>query len=69
MAAMLYASVPTTTWPDAALEVSDWLVAVTVTVLGLGAVAGAVYDPVADTVPVLVLPPANPFTDQVTAEE
>ena len=41
--------------------------AVTVTVAGLGMVLGAVYSPVALMVPTVALPPATPFTCQVTA--
>jgi len=39
---------------------------VMVTLLGLGAVAGAVYSP-PTIVPYVLLPPVTPFTDQVTA--
>jgi hypothetical protein len=46
--------------------VGSWtLVAVTVTLLGLGTVAGAVYSP-PTIVPLVLLPPLMPFTDQVT---
>jgi hypothetical protein len=41
--------------------------AVTVTVLGVGNVAGAVYRPAAEIVPVVEFPPVTPFTCQVTA--
>lgn len=41
--------------------------AATVIVLGFGRVAGAVYRPDALIVPVVALPPATPFTDQLTA--
>lgn len=41
--------------------------AVTVTVEGLGIVLGAVYNPLAVIVPTVALPPAVPFTCQVTA--
>ena len=51
--------------PDA--EASAELTARTVTVLELGTVAGAVYMPDALIVPVAALPPATPFTCQVTA--
>jgi hypothetical protein len=43
------------------------LVAVIVTVGGLGGAAGAVYSPAAETVPTVVFPPATPFTLQETA--
>ena len=46
---------------------SAWLTAVTVTVAGLGIVAGAVYSPDGDTVPEVEFPPAVPFTFQETA--
>jgi hypothetical protein len=42
------------------------LVAVIVTVLGVGKVAGAVYIPFTSIVPTVALPPAIEFTDQVT---
>ncbi len=45
---------------------SATLVADTVTVLGDGTLFGAVYNPPAVMVPTLVLPPATPFTFQVT---
>ena len=41
--------------------------AVTVTVAGLGIVLGAVYNPAVVIVPTVALPPAVPFTCQVTA--
>jgi hypothetical protein len=41
--------------------------AVTVTVAGLGMVLGAVYNPLEVIVPAAALPPAVPFTCQVTA--
>jgi hypothetical protein len=41
--------------------------AVTVTVAGLGTVAGAVKTPIVEIVPVLAFPPVTPFTCQVTA--
>jgi hypothetical protein len=41
--------------------------AVTVTVAGLGTVAGALKTPAVEIVPVVVLPPVTPFTCQVTA--
>ena len=43
------------------------LTACTVTVLGLGNMAGAAYEPVALIVPVVDVPPVTPFTCQVTA--
>jgi hypothetical protein len=43
------------------------LVAVIVTLGGLGGAAGAVYSPAAEMVPAAALPPAVPFTLQVTA--
>ena len=42
------------------------LVAVIVTVLGVGKVAGAVYIPFTSIVPTVALPPTIEFTDQVT---
>jgi hypothetical protein len=41
--------------------------AVTVTVLGVGKAAGAVYRPAAEIVPVVEFPPVTPLTCQVTA--
>jgi hypothetical protein len=41
--------------------------AVIVTVFGVGIVAGGVYKPVAEIVPVALPPPATPFTCQLTA--
>jgi hypothetical protein len=38
-----------------------------VIVFGLGIVAGGVYRPAAEIVPVVLLPPATPFTCHVTA--
>jgi len=49
-------------------EESAALVALTVTVLGLGKVAGATYFPFASIVPSALEPPLVPFTDQVTLE-
>jgi hypothetical protein len=43
------------------------LVACTVTVAGLGIAAGAVYNPEAEIVPTVALPPATPPTLHVTA--
>jgi hypothetical protein len=54
------------TAPLPILVVSCALVAVTVTLVGVGKLLGAVYKPVALTVPSVALPPAVPFTDQVT---
>jgi hypothetical protein len=45
---------------------SAWDTAVTVTTADEGMLAGAAYRPLADMVPVLALPPAVPFTCQVT---
>jgi hypothetical protein len=50
----------------------DWFgsaadTAPTVTVAGDGTVAGAVYVPVPEIVPIVLLPPLTPFTFQVTA--
>jgi hypothetical protein len=42
------------------------LTASTVTVAGDGKIAGAVYRPAAEIVPVLTLPPVTPFTSHVT---
>jgi hypothetical protein len=50
--------------PD--LVLSTVLVAAMETAAGLGTVAGAVYSPDVEMVPALLLPPATPFTDQVT---
>jgi hypothetical protein len=52
---------------DADFVVSATLVAVTVTVFGLGTEPGAVNSPPVETVPVVELPPCAPFTLQVTA--
>jgi hypothetical protein len=49
-----------------AMEGSATLVAVIVTVEGWGAVAGAVYRPLAEMVPSVAFPPVTPFTLQVT---
>lgn len=51
--------------PDAAE--SAWATAVTETVAGLGIEAGAVYSPVAEIVPTVLLPAATPATLQFTA--
>lgn len=45
---------------------SAWLTAVTVTFACDGIVVGAVYNPDAEIVPALPLPPAAPFTSHVT---
>ncbi|MBK5295265.1 MAG: hypothetical protein JJE04_26760 [Acidobacteriia bacterium] len=45
---------------------SATLVAAIVTEAGEGNPAGAVYNPLVDTIPTVEFPPANPFTDQVT---
>jgi hypothetical protein len=55
------------TTADADFAGSDWLVAVTVTVAGLGTEEGAVKRPAAETVPEALFPPAMPFTAHVTA--
>src|SRR5207245_600149 len=52
---------------EADFVVSAALVAFTVTVAGLGTVAGAAYSPEVEMVPVVELPPVNPLTLQVTA--
>jgi hypothetical protein len=46
---------------------SEWLVSVAVTVmlLGVGGNSGAVNKPAEEIVPVVALPPATPFTDQI----
>ena len=46
---------------------SATLVAVMVTVAGLGMAAGAVKSPVVEIVPTVAFPPIVPFTAQVTA--
>lgn len=51
---------------EADFVVSAALVAVTLTVLGEGSAAGAVYLPVESMVPRVELPPAVEFTDQLT---
>jgi hypothetical protein len=48
------------------LVVSAVLVAVTVTAVGLGTMAGAVNKPEVDTVPTVLFPPVTLFTDQLT---
>jgi hypothetical protein len=58
-------SIDSTIDPDAADEA--WLTAVMVTVLGLGTVAGGVYTPAVEMVPVELDPPATLLTSQVTA--
>src|SRR5271167_2974374 len=53
----------------AALPAADdatMLVACTVTVAGVGTLAGALYRPLVEIVPNAILPPATPFTSQVT---
>jgi hypothetical protein len=58
---------PTTVAVEFPDIVGSWtLVALIVTLLGLGTVAGAVYCP-AEIIPYVLLPPVTPFTDQVTA--
>lgn len=46
---------------------SAWDTAVTVTVAGLGTLAGAAYSPLLPIVPMVELPPAIPFTSHVRA--
>ena len=46
---------------------SCWLTAVTRTAAVAGKLAGAVYAPVAEIVPVVALPPVTPLTIQVTS--
>jgi hypothetical protein len=41
------------------------LAACTITTLGTGGTAGAVYNPVAPIIPTVALPPTTPFTDHV----
>ena len=57
----------TVTWvdPDSFGSAAD--TAPTVTVAGDGTVAGAVYMPVLEIVPIVALPPPTPFTFQLTA--
>jgi hypothetical protein len=52
---------------EADFVVSAWLVAATVTEPELGTKPGAVYRPVEEMVPTVLLPPAVLLTDQVTA--
>ncbi len=49
------------------LELSARLVAFIVTVAGFGTRAGAVYNPLEEIIPTVLLPPATSFTLQVTA--
>lgn len=51
---------------EALARASAWLTAVTVTLVCAGIVAGAVYNPDAEIVPALALPPAAPFTSHAT---
>ena len=51
---------------DVPLMPEGLLVAFTVTTLGVGMAAGAVYRPLAVMVPTVALPPTMPFTLQVT---
>jgi hypothetical protein len=46
--------------------VSATLVALTVTEVELGGVAGALYSPLVEIVPTVEFPPVTSFTDQVT---
>lgn len=55
------------TWALAVWVPSAFETAVTVTVISLATVPGAVYIPDADIVPAEELPPATPFTSQSTA--
>ena len=57
----------TVTVAEADLVVSTWESAVTVTVAGFGTLAGAIYRPDVETVPVVAFPPVTPFACQVTA--
>ncbi len=50
----------------AELDEAIALVAITVTVFGEGIATGAVYNPVAEIVPVRFDPPITPLTAQVT---
>jgi len=65
-------TIPTTTssfkvmGADAAASGCEMLVAVIVITAGDGRMLGAVYSPVVEIVPVPALPPATPFTAQVT---
>ena len=54
------------TGADAAASGCEMFVAVIVITAGDGRMPGAVYSPVVEIVPALALPPANPFTVQVT---
>jgi hypothetical protein len=45
---------------------STTLAAFTVTTFGEGGIAGAAYKPLASMIPTVALPPATPFTDQLT---
>ena len=42
-----------------------WLIAVTVTLAGLGMTVGAVYSPVPEIVPKIEFPATTPFTSQI----
>jgi hypothetical protein len=55
------------TWAAALFVESADEVAVTVTVAGDGTARGAVYKPLALTLPTVVSPPAMPFTVHTTA--
>jgi hypothetical protein len=59
--------VATVTVASAVLVVSALEITVMVTAAGLGIEAGAVYSPVPDMVPCVVLPPVTPFTCQITS--
>jgi hypothetical protein len=51
----------------AVFVVSACAIALTVTVAGVGTTLGAVYRPVVEMKPTVVVPPVTPFTCQVTA--
>jgi len=55
------------TCAEAILLLSASETTLTVTVAGLGIVAGAVYMPVDEMMPFVMFPPLVPFTAQVTA--
>ncbi len=55
------------TWAEADCDESTWATAVTVTTDGSGSLQIDLYKPVAEMVPKVELPPAIPFTFQVTA--
>jgi hypothetical protein len=65
VAALAAGAIVTCPDPERAVSAAD--TAVTVTVAGEGMLVGAVYMPELEIVPTVVLPPATPFTCQVTA--